>query len=48
MYRESVALLSEEGYARGEEADLALAESEDRRREEAEKKLEGLKAKAKL
>jgi hypothetical protein len=48
MYRESVALLSEEGYARGEEADLALAESEDRRREEAEKRLEGLKAKAKL
>jgi hypothetical protein len=48
MYRESVALLSEEGYAKGEEADMALAESEDKRREEAEKRLEGLKAKAKL
>lgn len=48
MYRESVALLSAEGHARGEERDMALAESEDKRREEAEKRMEGLRAKAKL
>ncbi|KAL2128432.1 hypothetical protein VTI74DRAFT_9198 [Chaetomium olivicolor] len=48
MYRESVAELSLEGYARGEEKDAKLAESEDKRREEGERRVGELKAKAKL
>ncbi|KAL2144317.1 hypothetical protein VTI28DRAFT_9225 [Corynascus sepedonium] len=47
MYRESVALLSREGWEQGEEKDRLLAESEDKRREEGEKRVKGLKEKAK-
>jgi enoyl-CoA hydratase/carnithine racemase len=47
MYRESVALLSAEGYAEGEEAHRRLAESEDKRREEGERRVEALREKAK-
>ncbi|KAK4248598.1 ClpP/crotonase-like domain-containing protein [Corynascus novoguineensis] len=47
MYRESVALLSREGWEQGEEKDRLLAASEDKRREEGEKRVEGLKEKAK-
>ncbi|KAH6620663.1 ClpP/crotonase-like domain-containing protein [Chaetomium sp. MPI-SDFR-AT-0129] len=45
MYRESVALLSAEGWARGEEDDRKMAEGEDKRREVGEKRVEELKAK---
>ncbi|KAK4167323.1 ClpP/crotonase-like domain-containing protein [Cladorrhinum sp. PSN259] len=48
MYRESVHFLSVRGYEEEEEKDKKLIEGEDRRKEEAEKKLDGLKAKAKL
>ncbi|KAK4101860.1 ClpP/crotonase [Parathielavia hyrcaniae] len=45
MYRESVALLSAVGYREGEEVHRRLAESEDGRRAEGERKVEGLKGK---
>ncbi|KAG7285559.1 hypothetical protein NEMBOFW57_010188 [Staphylotrichum longicolle] len=48
MYRESVALLSQEGYEAGEEQDRKMAEGEDKRREEGEKRVQALKEKAKL
>jgi ClpP class serine protease len=48
MYRESVALLSHEAHAKSEEADRLLADSEDKRREEGEKRVAELKEKAKL
>lgn len=48
MYRESVSFLSKEGHARGETEDQALAEREDKRREEGEARVKGLKEKAKL
>ncbi|KAL2184818.1 ClpP/crotonase [Thermothelomyces heterothallicus CBS 203.75] len=48
MYRESVALLSRQGWEQGEERDRLLAESEDRRRREGEKRVAELKEKAKL
>ncbi|KAH6851278.1 ClpP/crotonase-like domain-containing protein [Chaetomium sp. MPI-CAGE-AT-0009] len=50
MYRESVALLGREGWEAGEERDRALGESEERRREEGERRVGVLKAgmKAKL
>ncbi|KAK4122556.1 ClpP/crotonase [Parathielavia appendiculata] len=47
MYRESVALLSVEGYQMGEEAHRRLAEGEDKRRAEVESRVGGLKEKAK-
>ncbi|KAK4460585.1 enoyl-CoA delta isomerase 3 [Cladorrhinum samala] len=48
MYRESVKFLSAEGYEAEEEKDRKLIEAEDKRRADAEKRLQGLKAKAKL
>lgn len=48
MYRESVALLSVEGYAAEEEKDRRLAESEERRRTEGQRRVDELKGKAKL
>ncbi|KAK4187611.1 ClpP/crotonase-like domain-containing protein [Podospora australis] len=48
MYRESVGFLSAAGHEQAEKDDRALMESEDLRRDEAEKRLPGLKAKAKL
>lgn len=48
MYRESVKFLSAEGYEAEEVKDKRLIEGEDKRRAEAEKRLQGLKAKAKL
>ena len=43
MYRESVALLGREGWEEGEERDRKLVEGEDRRREEAERRVKELK-----
>ncbi|KAK3990537.1 ClpP/crotonase-like domain-containing protein [Cladorrhinum sp. PSN332] len=48
MYRESVKFLSAQGYEDEEEKDRKLIEGEDKRREDAEKRLESVKAKAKL
>jgi len=48
MYRESVALLTREGYDRGEENDRLLVESEEKRREEGERRVRELREKAKL
>ncbi|KAL2155568.1 hypothetical protein VTH82DRAFT_310 [Thermothelomyces myriococcoides] len=48
MYRESVALLSRSGWEQGEERDRLLAESEDKRRQEGERRAAELKEKAKL
>lgn len=48
MYRESVALLSEEGWREGEEKERAMAEAEERRREEGERRVGELMEKAKL
>lgn len=47
MYRESVALLSAEGYEQGEERDRRLAESEQKRHEEGEGRVVALREKAK-
>ncbi|KAK4042751.1 ClpP/crotonase-like domain-containing protein [Parachaetomium inaequale] len=43
MYRESVALLSREGYEEGEVRDRALAEGDERRREEGGRRVAGLR-----
>lgn len=48
MYRESVALLSEEGHYDGEAREQALAEAEERRKEEGERRVQELLEKAKL
>lgn len=48
MYRESVALLSAEGHAAGEKRDREMAEAEDKRREEGERRVRELKRRAKL
>ncbi|KAK4175714.1 ClpP/crotonase-like domain-containing protein [Triangularia setosa] len=48
MYRESVGFLTKAGYDKEEEKDRLMIEGEDRRREEAEGRLKGIKEKAKL
>ncbi|KAK0748532.1 ClpP/crotonase-like domain-containing protein [Apiosordaria backusii] len=48
MYRESVGFLTQEGYDAEEEKDRKLIEGEDRRKEEAEGRLAGIKERAKL